>query len=77
MKYDKGKVDEMVLALLYLTTHDNGTRAWKGMDWEAMDRLHDKGFIGNPKTRAKSVTLTEKGRKLSEQFFKKNFGLAS
>ena len=77
MEYDKDKVDEAVLALLYLTTHDNGTRAWKGMDWDAMNRLHDKGYIGNPKTKAKSVTLTEEGQKLSEEFFKKHFGLTS
>jgi hypothetical protein len=77
MEYDKDKVDEMVLALLYLTTHDQGTRAWKGMDWDAMNRLHDKGYIGNPKTKAKSVTLTEEGQKLSEGLFKKHFGLTS
>ena len=53
MEYDKDKVDEMVLALQYLTTHDQGTRAWKGLDWDAMDRLHDKGDIGNPKSKAK------------------------
>jgi len=50
---------------------------WKGMDWDAMDRLHDKGYIGNPKTKAKSVTLTEKGERLSEELFKKHFGLTS
>ena len=77
MEYDKDKVDEMVLALLYLTTHDKGTRAWKGMDWDAMDRLHDKGYIGNPKSKAKSVTLTEEGERLSEELFKKHFGLPS
>ena len=75
MEYDKDKVDETVLALLYLTTHDKGTRAWKGLDWDAMDRLHAKGYIGNPKAKAKSVTLTEEGEKLSEEFFKKHFGL--
>ena len=44
MEYDRDKVDEMVLALLYLTsTHDKyATRAWKGLDWEAMDRLCKK-----------------------------------
>ena len=47
------------------------------MDWDAMDRLHDKGYIGNPKSKAKSVTLTEEGEKLSEEFFKKHFGLTS
>jgi hypothetical protein len=29
MDYDKDKVDEMVLALLFLTLHGDG-RAWKG-----------------------------------------------
>lgn len=74
MEYDKDKVDETVLALLSLTTHDQGTRAWKGLDWDAMERLHDKGYIGNPKTKAKSVTLTEEGERLSEELFKKHFG---
>jgi len=41
---------------------------------DEMDRLHDKGYIGNPKTKAKSVTLTEKGERLSEELFKKHFG---
>ena len=77
MEYDKDKVDEMVLALLYLTTHDKGTRAWKNIDWDAMNRLHDKGYIGNPRTKAKSVILTEKGEKLSEELFKKHFELIS
>ena len=77
MEYDKDKVDQMVLALLYLTTHDQGTRAWKGMDWDAMKRLHDKGYNGNPKSKAKTVTLTEKGERFSEEFFKKHFGLTS
>ncbi len=41
MDYDKDKVDEMALALLYISFEDRGsTRAWKGMDWEVLDRLH-------------------------------------
>jgi len=32
----KHKIDEAVLALLYLTLHD-GDRAWKGHDWDALD----------------------------------------
>ena len=35
MDYDKDKVDEAVLAILYLTLHDAnplGGRAWKGID---------------------------------------------
>jgi hypothetical protein len=38
MDYDQDKVDEMVLALLWLTQTGDG-RAWKGHDWVAMDRL--------------------------------------
>jgi hypothetical protein len=34
MDYDRDKVDEMVLALLWLTPAGDG-RAWKGHDWEA------------------------------------------
>ena len=75
MEYNKDKVDEMVLALLYLTTWNDkyGPRAWKGMDWEAMNRLFEKGYIANPKSKARSVMLTEQGMKLSEQLFKKYF----
>jgi len=73
MDYDPDKVDETVLALLYLTIHD-GARAWKSFDWEAMNRLHEKGYISNPVGKAKSVILTEKGLKESERLFKKLFG---
>ena len=72
MKYDQQKVDEAVLGLLYLTLHD-GDRAWKSFDWEAMNRLHEKGFISNPVGKAKSVVLTEEGLKESEKLFNKLF----
>jgi hypothetical protein len=76
MEYDKDKVDEMILALLYLTTFKDGIafRAWKGLDWDSLDHLHEKGYIGNPKSKGKSVTLSEEGAKLSEKLFKKHFG---
>jgi hypothetical protein len=66
------KIDEAVLALLYLTLHD-GARAWKGFDWDAMNRLHKKGFIFKPIGKAKSVLLTDKGLHESERLFKKLF----
>ena len=77
MDYDKDKVDEMALALLYLTSFSDqyGTRAWKGMAWEVMDRLYEKGYISDPKGKAKSVMLSEEGAKLSEDLFIKYFGL--
>ncbi len=50
MEHDEGKIDEMVLALLHLTTFKDGPRmrAWKGQDWAAMERLYKAGFIGDP-----------------------------
>jgi hypothetical protein len=77
MDYDKDKVDEMALALLYLTSFQDkfGARAWKDMAWEVMDRLYEKGYISDPKGKAKSVMLTEEGVKLSEELFIKQFGL--
>ncbi|UCE18315.1 MAG: hypothetical protein JSV84_15900 [Gemmatimonadota bacterium] len=76
MEYDKDKVDEMVLALLFLTTFEDHRqlRAWKGMDWGAMDRLFEKGYIYDPKSKAKSVALTDEGAKRSEELFRKHFG---
>jgi len=75
MEYNKDKVDEMILALLYLTSsHDKyGTRAWKGLDWEALDRLYKKGYINNPKGKDLSVVLSETGARLSRELFFKYF----
>jgi hypothetical protein len=72
MDIDTDKIDEAALALLYLTVHD-GSRAWKGLDWDVMNRLHEKGFISNPVGKAKSVLLTEKGLQESERLFRKLF----
>ena len=74
MDIDEQKIDEAILALLYLTFHDGG-RAWKGFDFEAMNRLHQKGFIEDPVNKNKSVVLTEEGiaesRRLFELLFAK------
>ena len=68
MQIDEQKIDEAVLALLYLTLHE-GDRAWKSFDWDAMNRLHEKGFISNPVGKAKSVALTEEGLAEAERLF--------
>jgi len=77
VEYDEGKVDEYTLALLYLVTHDRqegcGARAWKGFDWDTMNRLHEKGLISNPISKAKSVAMSEEGFKKAEELFKKHF----
>ena len=72
MDIDTDKIDETVLALLYLTLHD-GFRAWKGHDWDALDRLYLKGVIDNPVGKAKSVVLTDEGLSESRRLFRKLF----
>ncbi len=75
MEYDQDKVDDMVLALLWLTTfYDHGAaRAWKGHDWQTMERLHAKGYISDPKNKNKSVMVTDDGAKRSQELFEKFF----
>jgi len=76
MEYDTTKLDEVVLALLHFNAHtDHGvTRAWKGFDWDSLDRLHAQGFISDPKSKAKSVVLTEEGARAAEELFRRHFG---
>lgn len=69
---DTDRIDDAVLAPLYLGLHD-GFRAWKGFDWEAMNRLHEKGMISDPVGKAKSVVFTEEGQQRSEDLFKAMF----
>ncbi len=79
MDYDEDKVDDAVLALLYLTMwrEQFGSRAWKGHDWGAMERLYEKGYIGDPKSKAKSVFVTEEGAARAEELFHRLFGKPS
>lgn len=65
---DEDRIDDTVLGLLYLTLHD-GWRAWKGLDWEAMNRLHEKGMIDDPRGKTKSVVFTDEGLRRSEALF--------
>jgi len=75
MEINEQKVDEMSLALLYLTTFKDkfGFRAWKSHSWDVLDRLYEKGFIDDPATKAKSVVLTDEGVKRSKLLFEKHF----
>lgn len=78
MEYDKDKVDEATLALMWLVTQSDkyGIRAWKSFDWDTLDRLHKKGLISDPKRKTKSVALSEEAVELSEALFKRLFGKA-
>ncbi|KFG95468.1 hypothetical protein GQ56_0120460 [Burkholderia paludis] len=72
MNIDLGAIDDAVLALLYLTLHD-GNRAWKSLDWNVLNRLHERGLIGDPVNKTKSVVLTDEGLRESERLFMQLF----
>jgi hypothetical protein len=76
MNIDADKIDRAVLALLYLGTHEQW-RTWKSFDWDAMGRLHEKGFISDPVGKAKSVLFTEEGLEESRRLFEEMFGRTS
>jgi len=64
---------KLVLATLLLTLHEEN-RAWKGYSFEVLDRLYEKGYIFNPRGKAKSVVLTEKGLVKAHEVFDGLFG---
>jgi hypothetical protein len=75
---DYDRIDDAVLALMYLTWHDIDrstglARAWKSFDWDAMNRLHEREVIFDPVSKAKSVRLTKDGMERSEALFKQMF----
>jgi hypothetical protein len=72
MAINTDKIDEAVLALLFLTLHD-GVRAWKSFDWKAMNRLHEKGWIEDPVNKTKSVALTPVGVDEAKRLFQELF----
>lgn len=72
MTHDTDKIDKAVLALLQLGLHDDN-RTWKAINWEAMNRLYEKGFISNPVGKAKSVELTDLGMVESRRLFRDLF----
>ena len=72
MPLDPHRIDDAVIALLYLGLHEN-QRAWKSFDRDAMNRLHARGMVQDPVNKAKSVVLTDAGLQQSalllEQLF--------
>jgi hypothetical protein len=76
MEVNESKLDEIVLALLYLTSFkEHGIiRAWKSHDWDALGRLCEKGLISDPETKAKSVVLSEQGYAEAQRLFEHHFG---
>ncbi len=72
MKLGTAKIDDAVLAQLFLGLHD-GARPWKGFDWEAMNRLHELGYITDPRGNAKSVVFTEEGFERAKRLLQELF----
>ena len=60
---DQDKLSEAALAILGLTAFRDrqSIRASKGMDWDRLDQLYARGWIGDPKGKAKSVAFTTEG----------------
>ena len=79
MDYDKDRVDEAVLALLFLTSSTVGTvtRAWKGLSVEVLARLCAKGYIRDPGAKSPTIQLSEEGAKRSRELFFQWFGIES
>lgn len=77
--YNEDKVDETVLALLWLSAarlrKDEPCRLPAGTDADVLRRLEARGLIiGAPETG--SAILTDEGRRSSERLFSKLFGNA-
>lgn len=82
LQIDNDLIDDAVLALMFLTLHEDRAypsmaRAWKSFDWNAMGRLHAKDLILDPVGKAKSVVLTQEGLKRSEAAFYRLFSRTS
>ncbi len=79
MTYDTEKVDQTLLAMLHLCMFDAGPtrRAWKSFPWEAMNRLHERGLISDPKSKVKSVVVSPECAAESARLFEELFGTPS
>jgi hypothetical protein len=75
MNIDEAKLDDVVLALLHLNTFDDRgeVRAWKSLSWDALDRLAERGLISDPRSKAKSVVLSDEGAALARDLFERFF----
>jgi Domain of unknown function (DUF6429) len=73
---DWDKVDEFTLALMNLTRFEEhgAIRSWKGHSWDVLNRLHERGWISSPVSKAKSVIMTDEGASRSRELFERHFG---
>lgn len=74
-EFDEKLIDQATLALLHIVAFKDGpnTRAWKGFDWDSLNRLHNEGFISEPRGKTKSVALTPEGSARAESLAREMF----
>jgi len=79
MNYNRDKVDEITLALLFLVSTElvegHGARAWKGWDAATITRLVEKGWISDPKSKSMTYEVSAEGFEKSKSLFTKHFCL--
>ena len=70
------KLSESALAILGLSAFRDHqvVRAWKGLDWDLLDTLYQRGWIADPKGKAKSIVFTDEGARLAQEFLTRYFG---
>lgn len=71
-------VKELTMLLMYLTRFHEKDRfidvndmAWKGYDFDIIDKLDDDNFISQGSHRSKSLVITEKGLEFSRELLEK------
>ncbi len=59
--------------LSYISACMMGAALGRDLTWDAMHRLHEKGYITEPVGKAKSVMFTEEGLRESRRLFRELF----
>ena len=72
------QIKELTLLLLYMTSWkekdifgDECIRAWKGYDFDILNKLQDENLIGGSTYKAKSTYLTNKGIEKAKELMEK------
>jgi Domain of unknown function (DUF6429) len=81
LEFDRNKVDEMTLALMYLVStrgpDGQGATAWKGLNSETLARLQQRGWIKETNRKDLSLHITEEGYLTSERLFREHFAISN
>jgi hypothetical protein len=69
---DTERIDDAVLAILMLGA--SGNKAWKGIDAAALDRLHEKGLVGDPYGKTPTIEISDAGLARGKRLLVELFG---